>query len=71
MNGYKIMIDQGEICVSFIVSLHAQLPLEGHPELQAEEKAFEFFRYLLPGWLEDQSQEIRLSVYTLQRREKW
>lgn len=70
MNGHKIMIDQGEICVSLIMSLHAQLPLEGHPEVQAEEKAFVLFRCLLSGWLEEQNQEIKLSVFTLQRREK-
>lgn len=72
MDGHKIMIDLGEISVNLIVSLHAQLPLEGHPAAQAEEKekAFVLFRYLLPAWLEDQNQEIRSSVFTLQQREK-
>lgn len=71
MDGHKIMIwDQGEICVSLTVSLHAQLPLEGHPEVQAEAKALVLFGYLLPAWLEDQNQEIKLSVFTLQCREK-
>lgn len=60
MDGHKIMIDQGEICVSLIMSLHAQLPLQGHPEVQAEKKAFVLFRYLLPGWLEDQNQENKV-----------
>lgn len=50
--------------------VHAQLPLEGHPEVQAEEKAFILLRYLLPGWLEDQNQEMRLSVFSLQCREE-
>lgn len=52
------------------MSLHAQLLLEGHPEVQAEEQALVLFKHLWPGQLEDQKQGIRLSVLTLHPRGK-
>ncbi|KAJ7399950.1 tbc1 domain family member 7 [Pitangus sulphuratus] len=46
-------------------SLQQLLPLEGHSEVQAEEKALALFRYLWPERLEDQNQGERLIYVVL------